>query len=263
MRASTSSAARNDSLTVFDGLGFDQAEVVRGIVGEAGENFGEVAVAEMIRDDFAEDAAVVGGDGEIALLVELVCTHAGPARVHFSAFHRASHNEHAIGVAMVGAAVAIFVGRAAEFGHAYEDYVVHAVAHILVKRGHSLPQIAQKIRKAPFRTSFGDVMIPAVAIEERDFEPDIGFEEFGNFLQAASEAAGRILRAVLRLIRIGVNFPERIGGFERLSPHAAQFRIDGLRIHGLEAAFHNLRRAVHFELFQVRDGDSRRRALER
>ena len=103
-------------------------------------------------------------------------------------------------MAVIGAAIAVFVRGAAEFGHADENDVAHAVAHVLMERRNSLPQIAQQIRKLALHAAFVDVMIPAAAIEERDFEADVRFEELGNFHQALAEAAVRILRAVFGLV---------------------------------------------------------------
>ena len=94
-------------------------------------------------------------------------------------------------MAVIGAAIAVLVRGAAEFRHADEHDVAHAVAHVLMERRDSLPQIAQQIRKLALHAAFVDVMVPAAAIEERDFQADIRFEQLGNFLQALAEAALR------------------------------------------------------------------------
>ena len=120
----------------------------RGSLAKPGNTAFRLAVAEVLGHNFAEDAAVIGGDGEVAALVKLAIAQSRPARVNFPAFNVAAHHEHAIGVAVIGAAIAVFVRGASEFGHADEHDVAHAVAHVLVKRGNSLPQIAQQIREA-------------------------------------------------------------------------------------------------------------------
>ncbi len=86
-------------------------------------------------------------------------------------------HEHAVGVAVIGAAVAVFVRGAAEFGHRHDDDVFHAVAHVLRKRRHGLAQIAQQIRELALRAAFVDVVVPAARIDERDFEADVGLVE--------------------------------------------------------------------------------------
>src|SRR5690348_11833716 len=99
----------------------------------------------MLGHNFAEDAAVIGGDREVAAVVELALTHSGPARVNFPAFDISAHQEHAIGMSVIDAAIPVFVRGASEFGHADEHDVAHAIAHILMKRGNSLPQLAEEI----------------------------------------------------------------------------------------------------------------------
>ncbi len=123
-------------------------------------------------------------------------------------------------MAVIGAAIAVLVRGAAELGHADEHHVAHAVAHVLVKRRDSLPQIAQQVRKLALHAAFVHVMIPAAAIEERDFETDVRFEKLGNFLETLAEAALRILRAVFGLIRIGIDFLELVDRLESLLAHA-------------------------------------------
>jgi hypothetical protein len=50
-------------------LRFDQAEELAGVVGEAWENCAQGAVAQVFVDYFAQDAAIVGGDGQVAALI--------------------------------------------------------------------------------------------------------------------------------------------------------------------------------------------------
>ncbi len=135
-------------------------------------------------------------------------------RVDLPAFNTSAHHKHAIGVAVVGAAIAVFVRGTPEFRHADENHVAHAVAHVLMKCGDSLPQILQQVRKLARHAAFVDVMVPAAAIEERDFQSDVRLEQLGDFLEALAETALRIFRAIFRLIRIGINFLELVDGFE-------------------------------------------------
>src|SRR5271154_3209508 len=99
----------------------------------------------MLGHDFAEDAAVVGGDREVAALIKLAIAHSRPARINFSALDIAAYQKHAVRVTVIGAAITVLVRGAAEFGHADEHHIAHAVAHILMKRRNSLPQIAQQV----------------------------------------------------------------------------------------------------------------------
>ncbi len=63
---------------------------------------------------------------------------AGPFAINAAAFYVAAHHEHAVGVAVVGAAVAIFPGGAAELAHSDHYHVAHPVAHVLIKRRERL-----------------------------------------------------------------------------------------------------------------------------
>ena len=63
---------------------------------------------------------------------------AGPFAVDAAALNVASHYKHAVGVAVVGAAIAVFLGGAAELAHGDYDDVAHVVSHVLLKRGKRL-----------------------------------------------------------------------------------------------------------------------------
>src|SRR3954470_2199138 len=93
--------------------------VLRGRV--AWEDLVESRAGEVVGNGFAEDVAEIGGDGEVPVLVELFGGEAGPAAVDFASVDGTSENEHGVGVAVVGAAVAVLFGGAAKFGHGDED----------------------------------------------------------------------------------------------------------------------------------------------
>ena len=93
------------------GLRFDEVGEGSRVRVEIGEDGGEIGDAVVADEDFAEDGAEVGGEGEVAAFVELVIGEAGPAAVDVAAFDVAAHDEHAVGVAVVGAAVAVFFAR--------------------------------------------------------------------------------------------------------------------------------------------------------
>ena len=46
-----------------------QAQKLAGVVGEAGEDGAQVAVAQVLVDDFAQDAAIVCGECQVAALI--------------------------------------------------------------------------------------------------------------------------------------------------------------------------------------------------
>src|ERR1017187_4215839 len=67
----------------------------------------QVCVAEMARQCFAQHTAKIGGQRQIAAFIELRWIEARPASVNPSAAHRPTEDEHHIGVAVIGAAIAV------------------------------------------------------------------------------------------------------------------------------------------------------------
>ena len=57
---------RTSLIRLLTTLRFDQAQELARIVCEAGEYCVQIAVAEVLGDDFAEHAAIVGGHGQVA-----------------------------------------------------------------------------------------------------------------------------------------------------------------------------------------------------
>src|SRR5690348_14156116 len=104
------------------------------------------------------------------------------------------------------------------------------------------------------------MMVPAAAIEEGDFETDIGFEKLRDFLEAFSETARGILRAIFGLVGVAIDLFKLVDSLKCFLSHAAERLIDRLRVHGFEAAFDGLLRTVKLELIQIRDGHGGRTA---
>src|SRR6202521_6223823 len=98
---------------------------------------------------------------------------AGPLAVDLSAFYFAAHYEHAVGVAVIGAAIAVFFGSAAELAHGNYYDVLHAVAHVLMKGGQRLAEVFQQIGELALYSVFVDTILPAAAIDEQDFHADL------------------------------------------------------------------------------------------
>src|ERR1700730_17273444 len=104
-------------------LRFQEARKFRGTIVEARENCVQTSVAQMAADKFSEDRTEIGGEREVAAFVQLARTEAWPFAVHFSAFHRAAHHEHAVRVAVVGTVISVFMSSSAKFGHGDHDKV--------------------------------------------------------------------------------------------------------------------------------------------
>jgi len=90
------------------------------------------------RHSFAEYLTEIRGKRQIAAFVELRLIEARPASVYFSALHRSSKNEHDIGMAVVGAAVAVLARGAAEFGHGDDHRVFPEISEIGPESGERM-----------------------------------------------------------------------------------------------------------------------------
>src|ERR1700722_12193348 len=138
-------ASCDKRLAAFHSMGhlrFQEARKFPGTIVEARENCVQTSVAQMAADKFSEDRAEIGGEREVAAFVQLARTEARPFAINFSALYRAAHHEHAVGVAVIGAAISVFVGGASEFGHGHNDNIFHTIAQILVERGQPLSHVA-------------------------------------------------------------------------------------------------------------------------
>src|SRR6266704_5601272 len=166
------------------------------VIVEAGEDRLEVDHADVFGEDFAEHGTKVRGECEIPAFVELMIVQAGPLAVDLPATHVSAHHKHAIGMAVVRTVVAVFFCGAAEFAHGDKNDVLHAVAEVLVKRGQSLAEIAQQIRKLALHTAFVEVVVPSAAIDKQNFHADVRLQKLADLLETLAEAAGGILRAV-------------------------------------------------------------------
>ncbi len=104
----------------------------------------QVAVFELAVDEFGEDGAEIGGYVQVAALVELFAFEAGPGAIDATAADAAAESEHDVGVAVVGAAIAVFLDGTAEFGHGDEGDIGHAVAHIEREGGERLTKFVEQ-----------------------------------------------------------------------------------------------------------------------
>src|SRR6202030_1818946 len=147
---------------------------------------------------------------------------AGPFAKHLSTSYFAAHDEHAIGVAVIGAAIAVFFGGAAEFTHGDDDDVLHTVAHVLMKGGEGLAEVFEQVGELALHAAFVDVVVPAAAIDEQNFHADLGFKELTDLLHVLSQAAGGILRAIFRRQFAGVDFAKHVDGFEGFGAGAVE-----------------------------------------
>ena len=114
---------------------------------------------------------------------------------------------------MIGAGVAIFSCRAAEFGHRDENDVFHPIAHVSRESGERVAVRLEEVRQL---RSLIAVMIPTADIGKRRFDTNVRFDEPRDLLQAAAEVITRILRAVGGSIRNPIDRLDYLHCFERL-----------------------------------------------
>src|SRR4051812_9413756 len=125
----------------------------------------------MLRGDFSEEVAEIGGDAQVAALVELLRREAGPAAVHLTTIHRPAHCEEAGAVAMVGAAVAVLPRGAAELAHRRAHRAGPLAAHTRGNGAKSETGPRRGTRGGTNRRSLVRGRSPPAALREGDFNP--------------------------------------------------------------------------------------------
>ena len=92
-------------------------------------------------------------------------------------------------MAVVGAAVAVFAGGAAEFGHGHYYRVFSEIAEVGPEGGDRLREIAEDVRDLSLGAAFVDVVVPAADVGEGDLHSEVCFDQLRQLLQAVAEAA--------------------------------------------------------------------------
>jgi hypothetical protein len=113
-----------------------------------------------LKDD-GKRGAVVGGDGEIAALVELSRREAGPVAVDAATADAAAQHPDDVPVAMVGAAIAVLVNCPTELGEHHDNAVVPVLVEPLGQRGEAVAQRSETIGELAFLAPLIDVGVPA------------------------------------------------------------------------------------------------------
>src|SRR5579864_6311725 len=103
-------------------------------------------------------------------------------------------------MAVVGSAVPVFAGSAAELRHGDDDRIVGKVAEIDPEGGERLGEVAQHVGDLPLRAAFVHVVVPTSDIGERDLYTEIRLDELSELLQAVAEAASRVVCPRSRLV---------------------------------------------------------------
>ena len=141
-------------------------------------------------------------------------------------------------MAVVGAAIAVFPGGAAELRHGDDDGVFSKIAEIGPKCGDRLREVAEYVGDLSLGAAFVDVVVPAADVGKSDLHAEIGFDQLRELLQAVAETAlgivgvgcGRVLRCVGSFQRL-----DRVESFRAGS---MQHGVDGVIVLGFECVRH-------------------------
>ena len=98
---------------------------------------------------------------------------------------------------MIGAAIAILAGGAAEFRHGDDDRVFGQIAEVSPESAQRLRELAQHIRDLALRAAFVDVMVPSANVGKRHLHAEVGFDELAELLEAVAKTSLGIIRARL------------------------------------------------------------------
>src|SRR5688572_30606622 len=152
--------------------GENAAETGR-IDGVTGEDALQARRAEVLRHDLAEEVPEVGGDREVAPLVELLALQAGPFPQDTSAVHSAPDHQYAVTVAVVGAAGAVLGHGAAELRHRDQHDIFHTRAEVVDEGAQAARELAQLDRQRAVGATLREVRVPSVDVDEGDLEADV------------------------------------------------------------------------------------------
>src|SRR5207245_301137 len=110
---------------------------------------------------------------QITILVELRGRQAWPPAVDLPASDSAAENKHDVGVAMVGAAVAVFANGAPEFRHGHQDYVPHPRSEVSSERGERIAELTEIVGELSLRSALAGMSVPPADVGEGHFQSEM------------------------------------------------------------------------------------------
>src|SRR5438094_3957357 len=141
-------------------------------------------LTEVVADQFTQHIAEVRSDGQVSPFEKLFGFQTWPAPVDFTATHWTAEHHHHVAVAVVGAAIAVFLHRSAELGHRHENDVFHSIAHVMDECGQRSAELLEQTGQLG---SLVRVMVPTTDIGESRLHTNPAFDEPSNLLQAAAK----------------------------------------------------------------------------
>ena len=86
-------------------------------------------------------------------------------------------------MAVIGAAIAVLAGGAAEFRHGDDHRVFGQIAEVGPESAERLRELAQHIRDLSLRAAFVDVMVPSADVGKRHLHSQVGFDQLASCLR--------------------------------------------------------------------------------
>src|SRR5204863_3805909 len=145
-----------------------------------------------------------------------------PTAIDSAASDRTSHYKHDVGVAVIGAAIAVLAGGASELRHRDHDGIFSEIAEIGPECSDRLRELAQHVGELALCAAFVDVVVPSADVGECNLHAQVGLDELSELLQAVSETSVRIIRARRGNVLGGIGRLQHLYRLERLLPRAMQ-----------------------------------------
>src|SRR5207248_239688 len=105
-----------------------------------------------------------------------------------------------VGVAMIGAAVAVFARGTAELRHRDYDGIFSEVSEVDPERAQRLREFAQHVCNLTLRAALVDVMVPAADVGKGHLYAQVSFDQLGKLPEAVAKSSARIVHARRRLV---------------------------------------------------------------
>ena len=166
-------------------LGADDPGEARGAAGVARKHLREVAVAQVAGQQLAEQVAEVGGDGEVAALVEAAPPR-GPGQRPWTLPPRTPPPITNDTLAWPWSVPRLPFSRTVRPNSVIVTTTTSSMRspRSLVERGQGAAELAQALGELALHAAFRGVMVPAADLGEGDLHADVGLDELGDLLEA-------------------------------------------------------------------------------
>src|SRR6516162_3924256 len=134
-------------------------------------------VAQVPGDGFAKDSPKVRGQRQVSAFVKLRLVQSRPGSVNTATAYRAAEDEHDVGVAVIGSAVAVLAGRTPELGGCDQYRILGQRTQVNPEGGNCLREVAEHVAQLSFHCALVDVMVPTSDVGEGDLDAKIRLDQ--------------------------------------------------------------------------------------